>query len=213
MDWTSKVPSFDSQFSSATLTDVDSCVAESLTHIVDMLTGKRYSPRALAKLSGTTKNGNTVPNVLATANKVGFIPYSFWPTPDSFTWDEYYAPIPANVLSQAEFYDIRLIPPNLDSSPLWTEISFGSTTHMVAQINQTQFFDSEIGGSIKPITTKIIYQSSIKLTPKVKPMTQVKQQNYKGELRVELACATIEEWNVLCKILGLDPNHYDEIVT
>ena len=171
MDWTSKIPPWESQYSATTHTDAEDCIAESLCHIVYMLTGVRYSPRALALMSGTTEAGNDVNDVLKFANTKGLIPYDLWPTPDSFTWDSYYASIPANILAQAQKLNITLIPADLTKSPIWTELEWGAnlaipTRHMVAQINDTQYFDSEIGAPIKPLNYEnaiIAFQTSIKI--------------------------------------------------
>jgi len=106
-DWTPKVPPYESQYSATGHTDAEDCVEESLCHIIYMLTGKRYSPRALAYLTDVSPTGSSVQQALTTLKVYGLIPYELWPTPDSFTWESYYAPIPADVLKQADFYDIR----------------------------------------------------------------------------------------------------------
>jgi len=107
----------------------------------------------------------------------------------------------------------------LDISPLWTEISFGhdspgviATKHMVAQINPTQYFDSEQGAPIKNFTdnTPILYQSSLQLTKLNMP--QFKTQSYKGELRVVLEADNETTWQALCKVYGLDPAKLDEVI-
>jgi hypothetical protein len=191
MDWTSKIPPYESQYSATTHTDAQDCIAESLCHIVYMMTGRRYSPRALALMSGTTEAGNDVNDVLEAANTKGLIPYELWPTPDSFTWDSYYAPIPADVLAKAEKLAITLIAADLDKSPLWTELEWGAnlpvpTRHMVAQISATQYFDSEQGAPIKPITYEnaiIAYKTSIKINKP--PMnTYVQTMNYNGTIGI-----------------------------
>jgi hypothetical protein len=155
MNWTAKCPPWESQYSANTHTDAEDCVSESLCHIIYMLTGRRYSPRALAYLSNTTPNGNYTGVVLAAANG-GLIPYELWPTPDSFTWETYYAAIPPEVLARGEKLGLSLVPADLDVSPLWTEIAWGAGTpaqesHMVAQIDAGEYFDSELGAPIKPL--------------------------------------------------------------
>jgi hypothetical protein len=214
MDWTNKCPPYDSQYSATTHIDAQDCVEESLCHIVYMLTGQRYSPRALAYLTDVTPTGSSFEQALKTVNAYGLIPYDLWPTPDSFTWETYYAPIPQNILSQAVSYHIEEIAPNLDLSPLWTVLQFGTASsgvipeqHAVAQINDTQYFDSETGSPIKPLNYEgatIVYQTSISLTPLIMP--QFKTQNYKGELRIVLQADDETTWQALCKVYGLDPN-------
>lgn len=223
-DWTAECPPYDSQYSAKGHTDAQDCVEESLCHITYMLTGIRYSPRALAYLTPVQPTGSSVTQALAAEKVFGFIPYDLWPTPDTFTWETYYADIPQTVLDQAQFYVIKLLPPDLNVSPLWTELEFGSnlpipTRHMVAQINQTQYFDSEAGNPIKNISDPsplgsnaiIAYQTSISLTPIT--MSQIGTQNYKGELRITLKASTEAQWQVLCAVYGIDPTAApDEVV-
>ena len=102
MDWTTKIPPWTSQYSVPNRLDAMDCVSESLINIVYMLTGFDGSPRALAKLDGTTTQGNSEYQVADTANKVGLIPYALWPSPDTFDWSTYYADIAADVLSQGD---------------------------------------------------------------------------------------------------------------
>ena len=178
-DWTSVAPPWETQYSIPNHLDAQDCTSESFVHIVEMLQGNtmRYSPRALAKMSGNTPNGNTWGNVINAACLYGLIPYALWPTPDTFTWAEYYADIPAEIQKQAVRVIAQTIPPNLNESPLWTILQFPTTTHSVAQINQTQYFDSETGAPIKTIAQPIVVQASIKLLPnKMQPIYQLQGQ-------------------------------------
>ncbi len=106
-DWTAECPPYDSQYSATGHTDAQDCVEESLCHIVFMLTGKRYSPRALAYLTPVAPTGSSVSQALKAEKVYGFIPYDLWPTPDTFTWESYYADIPQSILDQAEFYKVN----------------------------------------------------------------------------------------------------------
>jgi len=187
-NWTAQCPPYESQYSAKNHVDADSCLSESLCHIIYMLTGRRYSACALAVMSGTTQEGNDVLTVLKAANTKGLIPYELWPDPDDFTWDSYYAPIPPNILAQAEFLDITLVKVDLTVSPLWTQLFFPSldTKHMVAQINDTQYFDSEIGAPIKQLNFDgaiIQYQTSI-LINKPPMNTFVETMNYNGTVGI-----------------------------
>lgn len=139
-----------------------------------MLTGFDGSPRALAKLSGTTEQGNSKNKVLETANEYGLIPYEAWSTPEDFEWNtpgnsipDYYEEIPREILWQAKKVKIELIHPNLNKSPLWTIIQFpNGQAHGVCQINEREYFDSEEGAEVKPLDymgAKVIYQTSIKV--------------------------------------------------
>jgi hypothetical protein len=166
-DWTAKCPPFDTQFSEPTLTDIDNCVEESISHIMYALTGYRVSPRALSALmyrDGTlTKAGSDVTDCVNAVNKYGFILYDDWPTPQSFTYAQYLELPPPEVLAKAFKVNLSLVPPDLNVSPLWTETGSTSLAHMVMQINETQYFDSEPGGAIKPFNNPIYYQTSVKI--------------------------------------------------
>lgn len=167
-DWSNYIPPWTSQFSVPNRLDAMDCLSESLINIVYQLTGFDASPRALAYLSKTTPAGNSESAVLNAANTYGLIPYDAWPTPDTFTWDEYYAPIPPEVMAQAVSVHIEILSPNLDVSPLWTILKFpNGAQHGVDQQNATEYFDSELGAEIKPLNYEgavIVQQNSIKVT-------------------------------------------------
>lgn len=173
-DWINKIPPFDTQFSEPTLTDIDNCVEISLCNIVYMLTGFRASARTLSALLHRdgllTKAGSRDADAISYANKYGLVPYDFYPTPPSFTYDEYLAVPDQSILSQALKCQISLLKPDLNVSPLWTETSAGSMAHMVAQINPTQYVDSEPGGEIKTFLNPIVYQTSLSVKLTLKSM-------------------------------------------
>lgn len=217
MNWINKIPPFDSQFSNGV--DAFDCVEESLCHIIYMLTGFRASPRALGYLlfrdGKLTTNGSAITDAVLYANKFGLIPYESWPTPDSFTWDSYYAPLPPETLLHAKFFNISLIDPDLNKSPIWQELSFpgrlGSTFHWVAKLNELEYFDSEPHGAVKPL----IYGGAVELSShsiKIKPMPQFKTQNYKGELRIVLQADSEQTWEALCKVYSVDPKVINETI-
>ena len=173
MDYTNLVPPYDSQYSALTHTDAQDCTAESLCHNYYIMTGVRVSPRALAVMAHLEDaNNRNVTNVLATANKYGLVPWNFCPTPDSFTMESYYAPL-TETENQPFPVDISLVPFDLNVSPGWTELEWGydspgvvATRHLVAQINSTQYFDSEQGAPIKPLNyegARVVWQSSLKI--------------------------------------------------
>ncbi len=59
-----------------------------------------FSDRAIAKLSGTTRNGNSAQKVAQTIRDYGLIPENRWTfTSDMDLWEEYYAPIPDELLT------------------------------------------------------------------------------------------------------------------
>lgn len=182
MDWTNRCPPWDTQYCALTHTDVQSCEAESFCHIFYMITGIRISPRALAVMAHLEIAANrNCAHILDTVNSMGVVLWNNCPTPISFTMASYYTPLTAQE-SQAFPITAILIAADLNKSPLWTELEYGPnlaipTRHMVAQINDTQYFDSEAGAPIKEIaqTTTlglgppvIAYQISILITKGVR---------------------------------------------
>lgn len=168
--WTN-TPPWTNQYDVKSRTDALDCVAESLINIIYEVTGFDGSPRALAKLSGTTTSGNSLKKVMDTINQYGIIPYSLWPTPDYFDWITYYNEIPTEILKQAIPIKVAMVSADLNTSPLWTIIQWGiaspgviPTSHAVCQINDIQYFDSEQGSPIKPLNyegAKITSQTSL----------------------------------------------------
>jgi len=60
------------------------------------------SDRALAKMSGTTKKGNSLRTVAETLRKQGWLDEAEWTANlDLVDWNTYYTPIPSNLLSKA----------------------------------------------------------------------------------------------------------------
>lgn len=167
--WLPYIPAYTSQYSVATATDSESCVSHSIVAILEMLLGNRFrfSPRAVAYFSATTIEGNTLANVLDSVNKVGLIPYALWPTPDHFTWAEYYTPVPKEIWQQAIKVDVSMIPADILKSPLWTILDFGTNNHVVAQLTINKphnlYFDSETGDPVKTIYQPTVSQHSLKI--------------------------------------------------
>lgn len=65
-------------------------------------TGKQfnYSDRWIAKMSDTTRDGNYLWKVADTIREYGLVLESSYPTPTSYTWNEYHADIPEPLLSE-----------------------------------------------------------------------------------------------------------------
>lgn len=63
---------------------------------------KNFSDRALAKMSNTSTNGNTLERVNNTARNVGLLLESQWPnSPKAETWNDYYKEIPDEIKNKA----------------------------------------------------------------------------------------------------------------
>lgn len=64
-----------------------------------MKNGKiNFSDRYIAKLSGTTKRGNTYRNVADAIRKYGLIPEDMWTMHSSYHWSDYYTDVPQHLI-------------------------------------------------------------------------------------------------------------------
>lgn len=155
-DWTPFVPkNQDLQYSAPTGTDAYDCNQEAISHIIYCLTGFLPSPRALAKLAGTTQQGSDTMMSFSAINNVmgGLIPFQLWPNPTSFTWVSFYEDIPQSAKDFLLPAIISIQPVDLTKSPSLTRLVFPSgVAHFVCQINSHQYYDSEPGGAIKELS-------------------------------------------------------------
>lgn len=70
---------------------------------LDPVTGRfNFSDRFLAKVSGTTENGNYYDKVANAVRYYGLVPEAMWPASENFTWDQYYSEIPEHVLAKGK---------------------------------------------------------------------------------------------------------------
>lgn len=74
---------------------------------ISPLDGKvNFSDRYIAKLSGTTPDGNSFTEVGNTIDGVGLVPESDWPWSASVTnWSEYYGPIPQEIKDKGQRFN------------------------------------------------------------------------------------------------------------
>ena len=97
-DWTPYCLDEEPQYSNKG--DSMACVSHSVINAIQaqeyFLTGKKvnYSKRWLAKMSGTTRQGNYLNKVADTIRQYGLVLEEDYPAPSSFTWDEYHSNIP-----------------------------------------------------------------------------------------------------------------------
>lgn len=151
-DWKNYLPSQEKQVTN--FTDSMACVTFSALNCIETqykyLTGQEinFSDRFIAKMSGTTHQGNTIQRVLDTIRKYGLVLEEEWPTDKTFIWDEYYAPIPPNVLAKAKKYTIGYefgstnYSKDLKQAPLQMIIVKDNPYHAVEMFNLTRQFDS-----------------------------------------------------------------------
>lgn len=154
-DWTQYLPSAENQYTHKI--DTMACVTFSCLNVIEtqykFRTGKEinFSDRFIAKLSGTTANGNSVQRVLDAINTYGLVLEEEWPTDLEMTWDEYYAEIPPEVLAKANKnikvqYEFHF-PGSTDYArelkhlPLEMILEAGNPYHSVEMVNTTEQFD------------------------------------------------------------------------
>ncbi len=111
-NWKEYLPKGELQYDKQTHVDTMGCVSFAHNNTIEtqlIFAGKdvNLSDRFLAKVSGTTQEGNYLWRV-ADAFRAYGCPQEFqWAAPKKFTWDTYYAPIPKEVYAQAVKYQTR----------------------------------------------------------------------------------------------------------
>lgn len=84
--------------------DTMACVTHgSQNHIETVIFKKfgvrlNFSERFTAKMSNTSRNGNTITNVLNCIRKDGMVFEEVWPFANGMNWDSYYSPISSNII-------------------------------------------------------------------------------------------------------------------
>lgn len=191
-DWRPFVPAGEPQFSQ--VSDSMSCVSYSNNNLCEIslkqqgydLSPTGFSDRALAKLSGTTKKGNTFAAVADSTYRNGRILEAEWPVPQNFTWDSFYADIPQNIKDKAVFFDedYQFISPQIDNlkyhlkqCPIQISIPYPVPNHAVvllAIIGSTAYYFDSYPGATNYLKTMPVsdINSAMKLIIKPKIMTK-----------------------------------------
>jgi hypothetical protein len=78
-----------------------------------------FSDRYIAKLSGTTRQGNSLSNVADAIRNYGLVPEKLWPFPTDqrtpvFPWDEFYKEIPQNVIDVGQKVFLKWVKVNTE---------------------------------------------------------------------------------------------------
>lgn len=87
--------------------DLMDCVSESETNFKKIILKRKFnidadlSQRFRAKMSGTTRTGNSLHAVANSARHDGFVLEIEWPRNRGMAWDEYYKSIPGSVINRA----------------------------------------------------------------------------------------------------------------
>lgn len=200
MNWLQWVPK-DLDVQNSRSADFEACVSYSAVHIAEMLIKKNlgqfweFSERYLAKMADTQPWGNSLDNVVNAIKDHGLATTDVWPeltystNYEDIDWATYYADIPLPVQKKAYPFIIKSfrkltageVPAALNAAPLWTMVKTGSgQSHAVAQISDTQFFDSyQI--TVKNFSDGYQIQSQYQLILTPTLMTNSKLVSNKGE--------------------------------
>lgn len=191
-----------------------------------------FSDRFLAKMSGTTTQGNRVTTVLDTLRHTGAVVEEEWPTPpEPFAWANYYSDIPQFIVNRGkpqfkDKYDLQYeyifdhsaqtVAYHLKHAPLLITVPGHEMLGVALEGNKLTVLDTYPGTGDYLKVVKLSQITDIfkaVLTVKGNQMSQIKTQAKGPSRRLVIEAGTIEEWLVLCKIYGKDPNSSDEIVT
>jgi hypothetical protein len=155
-----------------------------------------YSDRFIAKLSGTTPQGNYLDKVADTIRLIGVVKEEEWPKPANYTWDSYYADIPQDVINKAqklnEAYeaisgDKATLQYHLKQCPLQIIVTKSVPTHAVCLVHiegDTAYYFDSYSPFLKTIPVSNIYNYALKLVLKGQSMARVIREP-KGTLRIE----------------------------
>src|ERR1044071_1097623 len=173
-DWRPFLPVGEHQYSHNV--DTMACVSFSCDNDLEIQRKQQgvdvnYSDRFLAKMSGTTQQGNYLDKVADTARTIGLVKEEEWPSNDDYTWDSYYASIPQDVLNKAEKQNIAYegIPTDkasllyhLKQCPIQITLPAPHPNHAVVLVaiegNTAYYFDSYPGTTnyLKTIDVSLI---------------------------------------------------------
>ncbi len=196
-DWRGFLPVEEHQYSENT--DTMACVSFSANNSMEIQykqqTGSdiNFSDRFLAKMSGTTPQGNYLNKVADTIRNIGLVLENEWPAPAHYTWDSYYAPIPQEVINKAQKLDIAYewVPADptslkyhLKHAPIQITIPLPYPNHAVVLVhldgNTAYYFDT-YAPYLKTMDVSKI-QSALKIV--LKGQTMSEYYKVKGEATV-----------------------------
>lgn len=205
-DWTPYLVSFERQ--SFPGFDTMACVSFSANTLCEMQIKQQtgievnLSDRFLAKMSGTTSQGNWLYVVGDTLRNIGTVLEEDWPVPPNPTWETYYSPISQITIDKAKarFRDLykletEFIPvieaeikKHLKHAPLQIVIPGHAVAGIVlkASNNEVTYFDTYLNNNSPIKKTSISnIQSVYKLLLTVKGHTMAKVLNDGGTIRLE----------------------------
>jgi hypothetical protein len=176
-DWRPFLVKEEKQFSDNA--DTMGCVSFSANNSLEIQTKQQtgqevnYSDRFLAKMSGTTLQGNYLYKVADTLRNIGIVTEAEYPTPSSYNWDSYYAPIDQAVISKAQKLDVAYewvnradFKHHLKHAPLQIIITEQNPNHAVVLVaieGDTAYYFDTYPPYLKTIKLSSIYPNALKI--------------------------------------------------
>jgi hypothetical protein len=160
--------------------DTMGCVSFSANNSLEIQTKQQtglevnYSDRFLAKMSGTTHEGNYLYKVADTLRN-GIVTEDQYPTPSSYTWDSYYAPISDDVIKKARKLDVAYewvksdkatLKHHLKHAPIQIIITKNNPNHAVVLVaieGDTAYYFDTYPPYLKTINVSDIYPDALKI--------------------------------------------------
>ncbi len=215
-DWRAHLPHEEKQYSDNT--DTMGCVSFSMNNALEIQNkfygiDVNYSDRFLAKISGTTSQGNYLYKVADAVRNTGLVLEADYPAPPNYNWATYYSVIPQDVLSKAEGIpmnyewlspDKGTLQVHLKHAPIQIVIPEPYPNHAVVLVaieGDTAFYFDTYPPYLKSISLS-------KINSALKPVLMnefVKTINIQGTVGVVLLADTVENYKFLCKMHKVDP--------
>ena len=190
-DWTPYLPPGEWQKGSI---DTMACVTFSALNSIEtqykFLTGqsRNFADRYLARMSGTTQQGNWLFRVADSIRRDGLVDEAEWPAPDNFTWDSYYTTPPMAVVDkgraflkewvvQYEWIDVtqESLLRHLKHAPIQVTIPGHAVLNFYKTSDVQKYFDS-YSPFVKERTEPFLSAMKIVLSRKGMSESEVKKQ-------------------------------------
>lgn len=220
-------PHQDDQFSHVIPQDTDACVSYATVHSIEsqlkfLGVDDQFSERALAAGDGTTLAGNSITKVFDWVKDHGLIENTLWPEPPTFTWAQYYEPVPQNIVDTGQDFLRRYgvsfrynIPASevsdaLKVAPVLAFIPEAGTSHCVEVYKEGYYFDSYPHGGTGTVSdyqvpfTEASSYHQIVITPKMNPNVILFLYNGIVYPAVPLATENPAEVSAFNRIFGTD---------
>jgi len=172
-------------------TDMMACVTFSAESDIEIQSKQQngiepnWSDRFIAKLSGTTPQGNYLDKVADTLRLFGVVKEEEWPFPPNATWNSYYSEIPQEVKDKAIKLDIAYesisgdkasLLYHLKQAPIQIIVTKTVPTHAVCLVHiegDTAYYFDSYSPYLKTINVANIYGYALKIVLKAS-MNQTK---------------------------------------